>query len=432
VSANCLKQQINFVLIKIEVGNTYPGTDGLPCDLLLKTVVPPTFIASNGDWDMRMKTLIRILYLDRGRRVPILAPSVHDHIQYDLIIVDGEPSPDGYSWTACGDNDRETGSPQDREDANSSEGDFLDSVGDFFSWLLKRLFLFSVFLGAAGVIALVPGALGAGGSLLVALGLAVILASQIPETENHRLMIESTRFLNNQLIIQDLGADNVPKTSGDQSDVRNWLLNRFHQIAQDDFIEFNARPYHGIALEALRNLADFSADADVRNGAQMLIEYSASKFAVGSNQGRRLVPFRRHFAAVDCIDGKPCPDLGAGFANNAKPAEIFNDFVQLGDSGVSLGLLFNGQTQQLPFGNASVGAAGDALPAATSHFIPNPLIADLAIRKDVLYFQRIHHAGYEAYSSGPSALITGGGVETDHAYGISGPDYPKNLVAFDF
>jgi hypothetical protein len=165
----------------------------------------------------------------------------------------------------------------------------------------------------------------------------------------------------------------------------------------------------------------------------MLIEYSAAKFAVGSNQGRRLVPFRRHFAAVDCIVGNPCPDSNVGLPNNKSPAEIFNDFYQLGDSAVSFGMLFNGQTQQLPFGSVSVGnqwdpggggILGDAFPTATSEFVPPALIVDLAIRKDVSYYQRIHHAGYEIYSSSPSALITAGGIETDYAYKISGEGIP--------
>jgi hypothetical protein len=346
-----------------------------------------------------------------------------------LIVVHGGPGPDSYSWTACGDNEAATGTPQDREDENSSSDSLFDSVGDIASWLCHRLVLILLFIGAAGVLSFLAGPLGVGVAVLAALGIAAILAGQIPETENHRLMIESTRFLNNQLTIQIL--QSAPNISGGQQDVKAWLLNKFQEIAKNDFNEYNARPYHGLALSALRNLADFSTDSDVRNGAQMLIEFSAAKFALGSNQGRRLVPFRRHSLDVDCIDGHPCSDL----SNNKAYAEIFNDFVQLGDGGVSFGLLFNGQTQRLPFGFVSTGepaaafgdppgsptasgfggALGDAYAAATSHFVPNALIADLAIRKDVPYLQRIHHAGYEIYSSSSSALITAGGIETDHA-----------------
>jgi hypothetical protein len=88
--------------------------------------------------------------------------------------------------------------------------------------------------------------------------------------------------------------------------------------------------------------------------------------------------------------------------------------------------LFNGQTQQLPFGNISKEAAGDAVAAATTTFVPDSLIADLAIRKESSYFQQFHHAGYEAYSSSRSVLITAGGIQTDHAY-QAGP-FPTNIL----
>ena len=446
VTPDCLKEQISFVLTKVQEGDAYPGTDKLPCNI----ETDPTRVV-RGDWDLRMKQLIRILYLDSNgsaasgpsilASMPAPSGSPDDHnlreyVQNELITVDGGPSRDSYSLLACGDNEKDTGSPQDREDENNSSSDFWDSVGDIFSWFLRRLLLILALLGAAALISFVTGLTGLAVAVIAAIGIAVILAAgQIPETENHRLMIESTRFLNNQLIIQNLGPGNASGISSGQNDVKAWLLNKFQDIAKNDFIEYNARPYHGLSLQALRNLADFSTDPDVRNGAQMLLEYSAAKFALGSNQGRRLVPFRRHFAAVDCIDGNPCGG-DVGLTKNNAPAEIFNDFVQLGDVGVSAGLLYNGQTQQLPFHSVSTaepaapyggspgaplgsvfgGALSDAISPATSQFQPNPLIADLAIRKDVPYLQRIHHYGYEIYSSSPSALITAGGIETDHAY----------------
>ena len=241
-------------------------------------------------------------------------------------------------------------------------------------------------------------------------------------------MIETTRFLKNQLVIEDLHSTPHFVTAqgviAAQQDVKSWLLNRFQKIARNEFLEYNARPYHGISLTALRNLADFSTDADVRTGAQMLIEFSAAKFAVGSNSGRRLAPFRRHFYVVDCLDGNPCDDPA-----NHTPTEIFRGFDRgWGDSEVALGLLFNGQTQQLPFGSASIEAAGEALPAATSQFLPNALITDLAINKDVSYFQRIHHDGFEMYSSSRSALISAGGVETDHAYHMTVTGLPVTSI----
>jgi hypothetical protein len=421
LSAACLKVQVNFVLNHVQELDTYPGTDPLPCNLVG---------SQKGDWDVRMKDLIRIIFLDSRQQgdsgiasvLSVVRPdgrTTRDYILQDLITVDGGPGPDSYSWLACGDNEKDTGPPQDREDENSSSDDFWDSVGDFFSWLFKRLLLLVGFLTAAGLLALVPGVLGAAAAALVPLGLALILPLQIPETENHRLMIESTRFLNNQLIIQALGPANAPGISSDQNDVKSWLLSKFQSVAQNDFIEYNARPYQQYSLTALRNLADFATDSDVRNGAQMLLEYSAAKFALGSNQGRRLVPFRRRLPAVSCILGQNCEECYINPGCHTPPPDQWHPWFEIfhpksyADFQVQLGLLFNGQTQQLLNGMTPA----DMLDAATatSQFIFNPLITDLAIQKNVSYFQRIHHAGYEAYSSSPNALITAGGIEAGHA-----------------
>jgi hypothetical protein len=55
------------------------------------------------------------------------------------------------------------------------------------------------------------------------------------------------------------------------------------------------------------------------------------------------------------------------------------------------------------------------------------MIADLAIRKSTPYLQQVHHDVLEAYSSSPAALITAGGIQTDHAYKFS-PEPPTILV----
>jgi hypothetical protein len=465
VTMPCLRAQMEAVLPKLIQGDAQPGTSGLPCNIatpdkisdILQTLeglivgnpANLSYLTTVGDWDFKMKALIRILFLDitsRGEKgAPlILSPQLRHHILYDLISISGGPGPDSYSWLDCGDNEKDTGSAQDDtsaaqdledENSSSSADNFFDSIGDIFSWFLKRLIEFVVLaavaasnIGTAGVAATVAAILAAltplDGSGLVGLGLAGTLLGQIPETENHRLMIESTRFLKNQLVIATLQGNGKDASNliGKQQQVKNWLLQDFQRIAKTEFTEYNSRPYYGFAQEALRNLADFATDADVKTGAQMLIEYSAAKFAVGSNQGRRLVPFRRHFGVVACLDGNPCADEN-GKDNNVA-IEIFRGFTQgsgWGDSAVTYGLLFNGQTQQLPFGNIPKETADDAVPAATTRFIPHGLIAQYAIRKqDFRYFQRLHYDGYEAYSSSPSALITAGGLQTDHAYKFQG------------
>jgi hypothetical protein len=157
----------------------------------------------------------------------------------------------------------------------------------------------------------------------------------------------------------------------------------------------------------------------VRNGAQLLLEYSAAKFALGSNQGRRLVPFRRRLGAVRCILGAESPTA----TQSQECVECYNDcdahFFEIflpnayDDHQIWLGLLQNGQSQQLLNGLVPISSVDAA--ASTAQFAMDPMIADLAINKQVPYLQRIHHAGYEIYASGPATLITAGGVQTDHA-----------------
>jgi hypothetical protein len=200
-------------------------------------------------------------------------------------------------------------------------------------------------------------------------------------------------------------------------------LNEFRQIAAADFSEYNARPYHQFSLESLRNLADFSTDADVRNGAEMLVEYSDAKFSLGSNQGRRQVPFRRHFAVVDCLDGRPCPDIDdtdTAYTENKTFADMFNDWVNLGDGDVAEGTLFLGLREQLPnSGTPPDSLVRYTLAAATVNRRPPAFIFDLGIDKSIPYLEKIHHAGVEIYSSSPSALITAGGVEAPHAQSVN-------------
>jgi hypothetical protein len=425
VSAACLKAEINFALSRVQEGDRFPGTDKLPCF----SATPATDFEhfkikfQPGDWDAKMKSLIRILFLDKPIRIggnsilsSLPAPSgfsddqnLRGYIQNELITVDGPPGEDtvGYKILGCGDHEKDTGSAQDREDENDFWNNFWKDIKGILCWL-KIALAGAAALAAAGIAANVL-ALGA---LAQALGAAALLAGTIPETENHQLMIESTRFLNNQIIIETLGPDNSSGTNVNQSLEKNWLLGTFQQIAEHDFREYNARPYTAYSLTALRNLADFSTDVDVKNGAQMLLEYSGAKFALGSNQGRRLVPFRRRLPAVKCI-------LGAAHCDECYTNGCANPWFEIfhpkayEDHEVSLGLLFNGQTQQL-FGGM-VALDGLDAPAATTRFLFDSPINDLAIRKEGAYYQTIHHAGYEIYSSSPNALIMAGGIETGHA-----------------
>jgi hypothetical protein len=109
------------------------------------------------------------------------------------------------------------------------------------------------------------------------------------------------------------------------------------EVLKHDFVEYNARPYTRYNIEAILNLADFSEDEHVRTAAVMVLEYATAKFAVGSSQGRRLVPFRRLMEDVgNQIDGKSLPKSQDGTLNQTGIFESGNDHLVMGVSKNSL------------------------------------------------------------------------------------------------
>ena len=60
LTAGCLKAQIEFVLSQVSQGDFQPGSSDIPCHL-------NPFDKTKGDWDMRMRTLVRILLLDKAQ-----------------------------------------------------------------------------------------------------------------------------------------------------------------------------------------------------------------------------------------------------------------------------------------------------------------------------------------------------------------------------
>ncbi|GFJ81016.1 LGFP repeat-containing protein [Phytohabitans houttuyneae] len=111
----------------------------------------------------------------------------------------------------------------------------------------------------------------------------------IPESENHVLLIESSRYLTNQLLHR---RDPAVDFDNGANGFRQWMLNYLQVAARHDFLEFNARPYLRYTFNALLNLAEF-ADDEVSTAAQLLLDYLTVKFAVSSSRLRRLGPFRR-------------------------------------------------------------------------------------------------------------------------------------------
>lgn len=256
----------------------------------------------------------------------------------------------------------------------------------------------------------------AGGAVAAVL-VAALTWGRIPESENHRLMIESSRYLANQWALDHLGDADPGRYPEFQSEIKEWLLDRFQKVLSGDFSEYNARPYQRYAMDAVLNIADFAKDQDLRLAARMVLDYDTAKIALGSYQDRRLVPFRRLMEEVTKLVGRQdlvtsCV-LGSPDSTKACPApRDILDFGEGADYGLELMMAWAGDTEQLvPIGHVPANGVADMVYPATSGYQPESFVLDFALHTRAS-FQTIDHAGFELYSSGPGFLITGGGIET--------------------
>jgi hypothetical protein len=110
----------------------------------------------------------------------------------------------------------------------------------------------------------------------------------VPETENHSLLELSNQYLVNQLVNRTASATLI-----DNSFVHGAVLTVLAGIVSTDFFEYNSKPYQRFALDAVENLADFAADADIQAEAHAVLDYAAAKFASSSSLLRRAAPYRR-------------------------------------------------------------------------------------------------------------------------------------------
>ncbi len=116
------------------------------------------------------------------------------------------------------------------------------------------------------------------------------------ETENHILMILTTRYLCNQLLYQrtgDSANDNRRNGSDGEPSCLELVLDLLRNVLVDDFSEYNAKSYQEETRWALVNLCTYAYDHEVRLAARAVLDYVAARVAVSSCDLRRMVPFRR-------------------------------------------------------------------------------------------------------------------------------------------
>jgi hypothetical protein len=216
VNGICMRAQVNAAVAAMTY-DAQVGTDKLPCvsDALLSSLTPlsiftppQTGILRAGDGDIVIRDMTRVFFLNQNltkTRETILTTANAARLRDKLLTLHGRVGPESYPILSCGNTERSSETPQQLLDEKSWLDEAWNDLGDAFDWFARRAVVFTVLGGPAAVAALIgagaaiPGA--ATVAAIAAIGAIGINELNIPETENHRLMIESSRFLKNEIIL---------------------------------------------------------------------------------------------------------------------------------------------------------------------------------------------------------------------------------------
>ena len=113
----------------------------------------------------------------------------------------------------------------------------------------------------------------------------------VPDTENHILMTEGSRYLKNQWL-RDYEGETDPIYDNETNGVEDFLYDYIDELIGAGLFEFNSIPYSGYTITALLNLEGFASER-LSEKARELLDTIMYKFALGSLDMRRCVPFRR-------------------------------------------------------------------------------------------------------------------------------------------
>ena len=207
----------------------------------------------------------------------------------------------------------------------------------------------------------------------------------VRDTENHILMTESSRYLTNQWLHAH-GRDE-PAYDNAKNGLGAWMVDYLQQLRAEGFHEFNSIPYEGYTLHALSNLAAFAEPAAVRDAARRLLDDVAWRYALGSLNGRRCVPFRRQLRRA---------------GERSLSADALGAFMTV---------WLDDPWRRVAPGKGAPNAHAMVVAAAAPHDVPGAA-ARWAKRKRRDYYVRIGHGDFsspEIFSGGPGYLISAGG-----------------------
>ncbi|MFC0342373.1 hypothetical protein [Paracoccus niistensis] len=438
-----------------------PGTEAktLPC--LSEWTIEPDGV--KGDWDMAVTLYTRLAHLLYRVGDPDLMLNVGaavDVLNNRFLTLRSSPEQgatarDSFNLLfSCGNYPNQFGTAADTMSGSGSDPnlgrypeDGRDAVEETSFWEdLARFFLALLLIAGVVLAGALAGSIlwaaGAGTAAAVAIaavvsttvivvGLGTLMTASIEETENHLLMQNSARYLKNKLMMAELSQQGLRKEFDELSvlneDLRVWLLERMQGIVEDDFVEYNSKPYGRLSHFAILNLLDYACDiqwdynlsslmlnADARcdpkdqavvTAAAAVLDLSAVKAAVGSLDGRRLIPYRRLVVTNQAYyNGSPLLEL-----------------VQGADTMLAALQVWTGQMAFAPDRRAGPGTFEQLVFYSTSRYRPDSMILSMAINKSTPRAQQYRHATREAYVSGDGWLITAGGTDERPAQGLRFP-----------
>lgn len=130
-----------------------------------------------------------------------------------------------------------------------------------------------------------------------------------PETENHVLMIESSRYLTNQwLYTNPRGDSRLSQYSysdlykNNETHLESILLQATARIVHGDAFEANGRSYQGLSATALLNLYSFANSEKIRLAAKNALDMMTTKFSFQSFEGKRFGPTRRNHEYANTLN----------------------------------------------------------------------------------------------------------------------------------
>lgn len=113
-----------------------------------------------------------------------------------------------------------------------------------------------------------------------------------PETENHILMTEGSRYLKNRWLM--LHGNTNPLYDNVKNGMETKILAFLDGMKKEGLYEFNSIPYIGYTIMALLNLEAFSSEK-LRIEARNVLDFMNWTYALGSYQLKHYPPMRRRY-----------------------------------------------------------------------------------------------------------------------------------------